>query len=634
MISKRRAPREDAVSLDEAIEYAQEYLLAQQHPEGYWLGELEADVSVTAGYIPLMHFMRGEVDPARRRKVITFVLSKQRPDGSWSSYHGGPGDVNVSVQAYFALKLAGIPADEPRLERARRFILSQGGIARTGVFTKIWLALFGQVEWQDLPTIPPELILLPNWSPFNLYAFASWSRATIVALMVVLSRKPVCNVPASAQVDELWLEPNQHSPAPGKVDKLFSWENFFWQADKLFKLWQRSPWKPGRAAALRLAERWITSHQEADGSWAGIMLPWIYSLFALKSLGYALDHPAIAHGLAGLEDFILEDDTTLRLQPAMSPVWDTAWAVLALRESGLGADHPALQRAGSWLLKQEIRHSGDWQVKNPRLEPGGWAFEFYNNCYPDLDDTPLVARALASVQLSEKDERKKAAAIRRALHWVLGMQSKDGGWAAFDRDNDQEALAHVPFADFMSPLDPTCADVTAHVVEFLGEQGVPLEGALNYLKRTQGRDGAWYGRWGVNYLYGTGLALSSLAAAGEASRQAYIARAAAWLTARQNADGGFGETCRSYDNPTRRGSGPSTASQTAWALLGLLAAEQSEAAEKGISYLLRSQQPDGNWEEEAYTGTGFPRAFYLRYDLYRSYFPLLALARYRKFASG
>jgi squalene-hopene/tetraprenyl-beta-curcumene cyclase len=630
--------KEDQQRIKEAIKKAQDYLLSLQSPEGYWVGELEADASVSAGYIPLMYSMTGRVDPERQRKTITFVKSKQAPDGSWSTYYGGAGDLNVSIQVYFALKVAGISASEPFMQRARDFILGKGGISQANVFTKIWLALFGQYDWRGTPTVPPEIMLLPNWFYLNIYEFASWSRATIVALTVVLTQKPTCRIPESAYVSELYLEPeDQRAYGLGKIDKLLTWKSFFLLMDALFKAWERLPFKPGRRLALRKAEKWIVEHQEADGSWGGIMLPWIYSLFALKSLGYSLDHPVIARGLKGLEGFIVEDASTLRLQPAVSPVWDTAWAIIALRESGLPADHPALIKAAQWLLEQEIGAGGDWKVKNPDTEPGCWAFEFENDLYPDLDDTPVVCRALRKVQLPKEGEEAKAAAIARAVRWTLSMQCSDEGWAAFDLNNDKQILAHVPFADFMTPLDPTCADVTAHVVELLGElhpDDAALSKALSYLKKIQEADGAWYGRWGVNYLYGTGLVLAGLRVAGEDIAQSYIQRATFWLMSQQNPDGGWGETCQSYEDPAHRGIGPSTASQTAWALMGLIATGEtsSPAAQAGIHYLLQTQQEEGSWKEEAYTGTGFPRAFYLRYDLYRIYFPLMALARYRTYS--
>lgn len=645
--------------LAEAIRQAQEYLLARQNEGGWWVGELEADASVAAGYVPLMFLLHGQADPGRTLRAVQYVLGKQNADGSWAAYHGGPGDLGVSIQCYFSLKLSGVPADDPAMQRARAFILANGGICRVNVYTRVWLALFGQYDWRGVPAVPPEIILLPNWAYLNIYEFASWSRATIVALSIVLTLKPVCPLPDHACVDELYAEPPaKRDYSLGKIERLFSWRSAFLIADRLLKLYERLPVKPLRRRALRRTAAWIEAHQEADGSWGGIMLPWIYSLAALKALGYPNDHPVIARGVAGLESFLVEDEEGLRLQPAVSPVWDTAWATVALTQSGLPADHPALRRAASWLLGQEIRTGGDWQVKNPDTEPGCWAFEFENDLYPDLDDTPLVCRALQRVRLPRAGEEAKAEATARALAWIEAMQSRDGGWAAFDRDNNREFLNHIPFADFMSPLDPTCADVTAHIIELYGELGrdsPSLARALAYLARSQEPDGAWYGRWGVNYVYGTGLVLSALGRLAQArspwseplgalpaqdkGKPVQILttdmseRAAAWLVAHQNPDGGWGESCRTYDDPSQRGRGPSTASQTAWALSGLIAAGQgaSPAVRAGIEYLLRTQAADGSWPEEAYTGTGFPRAFYLRYELYPIYFPLLALAQYQTY---
>jgi len=618
-----------------SIKMSRDYLLGIQSPDGYWVGELEADASVAAGYIPFMYYMTGEVDFGKKQKVINYVKNKQREDGSWSTYYDGPGDLSVTVQVYFALKLAGISSEEPFMQRARGFVLDQGGISRANVFTKIWLAVFGQFPWQGTPAMPPEIILLPDWFYVNIYEFASWSRATIVALMVVLTQQPVCPVPETAQLSELYIvNEGIEEKSSGKAGKLLSWKNFFLMMDWLFKKYEKLPFKPGRERVLRRTEKWIVEHQEADGSWGGIMLPWLYSLIALKCLGYTLDHPVIAKGLKGIEDFLVEDDTTLWLQPATSPVWDTAWVTIALRDSGLPADHPALVRAARWLLKEEVRIGGDWQVKNRKTAPGCWSFEFDNDLYPDIDDTAAVPRALLRVIPTTREEAEIKAAAERGLNWVLSMQSSDGGWSAFDVNNNKEILANIPFADFMSPLDPTCSDVTAHVIELMSEvnrDGSSLQRALSYIKAKQEPDGAWYGRWGVNYIYGTGQVLTSLRAAGEDAEQGYIQKAASWLSLHQNEDGGWGETCHTYEDPAYRGTGPSTASQTAWALLGLIAAGKAggREVEKGIKYLLETQQRDGSWQEDAFTGTGFPRAFYLRYDLYRIYFPLMALTQYQ-----
>ena len=639
-IHRKSAVREDSgqISYDtisKAVSRAGEFLLEQQNDQGYWVGELEADVSVSAGYIPLMFYMTGSFDQVRMTKIIDFIRQKQNDDGSWSAFERGPGDISVTVQTYFAIRLSGGTNEESWIARAREFIRAHGGLRRINTITKIWLALFGQIDWQECPAIPPEIMLLPKWFYINLYDFASWSRSTIVALSVLWAMKPTCKVPEFADIRELDIDVERRESDRMEQTGHSGWESFFNLVDRILKQWDKRKITPGRKRALQLAEEWILERQEDDGSWGGIMLPWVYSLFALKSRGYPLDHPAIQKGLAGLEGFVAEDHTSFRLQPATSPVWDTAWAVSALAASGLQADHPALLRAGNWLLDREIRTDGDWKHMAPRLEPGCWSFEFFNNQYPDMDDSAVVPKALGTVRLSPEGESKKKEAISRAAAWVAAMQSDNGGWAAFDKNNYKGALNHVPFADFMTPLDPTCADVSAHAIEFLVE--VPgyqrsIERGVEYLKNTQESDGAWYGRWGVNYLYGTALTLSALRDAGVDPGEECMRRAEGWLIEHQRPDGGWGESCHSYDDPSFRGEGESTASQTAWALIGLLAtaAEGSHQFEEGVAFLLRTQTETGTWNEELYTGTGFPRAFYLHYDMYRSYFPLLALALYLK----
>jgi squalene-hopene/tetraprenyl-beta-curcumene cyclase len=621
-----------------AIRNAQNALLRRQHPDGYWVGTLEADASVGAGYLPLLFFLTGRIPDRQAGGIVNHIFSCQLPDGSWASYYGGPGDLSVSVQTYFALKLAGSRPETPQMRAARAFIHRSGGVQAVNTITRIWLALFGQVSWDSVPTVPPELILLPGWLPVNIYEFASWSRATIVAIMAIIALRPVCPVPVSAALEDIAVNGSGGPAARLRRWGPFTWEAVFLHLDRLFKAWERLAFKPLRRTALQRVEEWILSRQEQDGGWGGILLPWVYSLIALKSLGRSAEDPAIRRGIRGLEDFFVEREGGLLLQPAVSPVWDTAWSVIALRESGLPADHPALRNAARWLLGQEIRHRGDWAVKNPRVNPGCWAFEFVNKNYPDLDDTAVVPRALLRVRLEGGEESRKQEAIRRAAAWIRAMQGRDGGWAAFDRDNDRPILAHVPYGDFMTPLDPASPDVTAHVIEFLSELGgggqAVAEG-LRFLRRRQEPNGAWFGRWGVNYLYGTGLSLAAFQVAGERMEQGYIRKAAGWLEACQNPDGGWGESCITYDDPGLRGRGASTASQTAWALLGLSSAAATEqdrlSAERplarGVEYLLKTQDGDGEWQEREYTGTGFPRAFYLRYDLYRLYFPLLALAR-------
>jgi squalene-hopene/tetraprenyl-beta-curcumene cyclase len=624
--------------LDRAVSLAQAYLLERQHPEGYWLGELEADASVTAGYLPFMHWLGREVSPERKRKAVAHILAQQNADGSWPMYYQGPGDLSVTVQVYFSLKLSGVAADEALMVRAREFVLAKGGVMRVNIITKVWLALFGEFEWEGVPVIPPEIIFFPKWAPFHIYELSSWARATIMTLSILSATRPVRPAPPEARIPELYVEPpelrNYHQwSAPSRL----SWDAFFLALDRLFRLYERLPFKPGRRLALRRVERWVCEHQDRDGSWGGIMLPWIYAIFALKSLGRSDDDPVIARGIAGIDDFIAEDESSLRLQPAVSPVWDTAWAVIALRRSGLPASEPALAKAAEWLLSKETRLPGDWIVKGLKdgaKDTGCWSFEFENRWYPDIDDTALVARALNMVQLAADREPAKAAAIQRAKRWVIGMQSDDGGWAAFDRNNNRSYLEHVPFADFITPLDPTSPDITNHALDLLGDLGdlgAAVREGVEYMKKKQEVDGSWFGRWGVNYIYGTGLVLPSLRSAGEEMGRSYVRRAVDWLKRMQHDDGGWGETCATYHDPSTKGQGPSTASQTAWALMGLVAAGEGgdRCAKAGVDYLLRAQQEDGSWLERDYTGTGFPRAFYLRYELYAVYFPLLALSAFK-----
>ncbi len=622
--------------LKKAIDRAGSYLLSRQSPSGFWRGELEADASVTAGYIPLMHFMGVAVKPERVKRIIQSLRDKQNLDGSWSAYYAGPGDLSVTAQVYFCLKLAGVSAGEGFMLRARDFIRNRGGMMKLNLISRIWFAIFGQFDWKGIPTVPPEIIFLPNWFYFNIYEASSWARETIVALSILTDRKPVSLVPDSARMDELYIEPRSRRQYKiGSAPRFLSWETAFLALDRIFKLYQNNPLKPFRTAALNRSSAWIVDHQEKDGSWGGIMLPWIYSLFALKSLGYDRYNRVISKGLEGIEFFIEETRDSFLMQPALSPVWDTAWSVLALRESGISGEDSRLRQAAKWLVGSEIRVGGDWKIKNPDTQPGCWAFEFENQNYPDLDDTSVVPRALASVRTKNSvDEAAKQASCRRGTRWVLDMQGDDGGWAAFDKNNNKTIFAHIPFSDFITPLDPGSPDVTAHVIELLSQSGsecLPyFQKGLEYLKNSQQEDGSWYGRWGVNYIYGTGLVLACLQAAGEDPDQAYIKKGARWLKEHQNADGGWGESCKSYEDPALRGKGESTASQTAWALIGLIGAGEthSQAARRGIDYLVETQAPNGGWIENHFTGTGFPRAFYLRYGLYKIYFPLMAMAKF------
>lgn len=623
--------------LDRALDRGVEYLMSLQHGDGYWWGELEANVTMASEHLMLEHIL-GIVEPVRTAKIARYLLEHQSADGSFPIYFGGPGDVSVTTEAYVALKLAGFDAASEEMTRAREFVRAHGGIAAARIFTKLWLALFGQFDWDAVPAMPPEAIFFPARFPFNMYEFASWARATMVPILVVRSLKPIF-ASAAVSVDELYVDAADRNQIKfARSASRFSWRNAFLGIDGLLRLHERSPWKPLRRRALAACERWITEHQEADGSWGGIQPPWVYSLIALKALGYENSHPVMASGIAGLlHDFGLETETTFTVQPCVSPVWDTALAVTGLREAGVASDDRRLLRAGEWLLEHEIRATGDWCVKVRGVEPGGWAFEFANDKYPDTDDTAEVLIALRLLDLGSST----ADPARRALHWLAAMQSKCGGWGAFDRDNTRAFVTQIPFADFGATLDPPTEDVTAHIVEALAlfdaaGDGTTRRRALRYLLDTQDDDGAWFGRWGVNYVYGIGAVLPALAAAGEDMRQPRVRRAVEWLVAYQNENGGWGESCASYGDAAWRGRGPSTASQTAWALLAMVAAGETRhrATDRGVRYLIGSQQPDGQWLEDAFTGTGFPRDFMLKYHLYRNYWPLWALGRYRRALRG
>jgi len=601
-------------------------VLGLQHAQGWWQGELETNVTMDAEDLLLREFL-GLHDDKQIDSAARWIRSQQRADGTWANFFGGPGDLSTTVEAYVALRLAGDEPDAPHMRTARGWILAHGGVEATRVFTRIWLALSGQWSWDELPVIPPELIYLPSWFPLNIYDWGCWARQTIVALAVVQSFRPSRPLPFS--IDELrtGLIPDQAATDP--------WARAFTALDKALHRYR--PVKSVRRAALRRCADWIIARQERDGCWGGIQPPWVYSIMALNLLGYDLDHPVLARALAGLDRFTITEDSrqgpVRRLEACQSPVWDTVLVMIALADAGLPPDDPALVNAARWVLGEEIRGPGDWQVRRPDLAPGGWAFEFDNDVYPDTDDTAEVVLALRRVHPVDR------AAIDRGLRWLAGMQSKDGGWGAFDADNTRELVNKLPFCDFGAVIDPPSADVTAHIVEAFAAEGqtdspVVRRGAL-WLLRAQESDGSWFGRWGANYIYGTGAVVPALIAAGVQPSKPAIRRAVAWLESRQNPDGGWGEDLRSYDDPALAGRGTSTASQTAWALLALLAAgeQDSAATGRGIGWLARTQRADGSWDEPQYTGTGFPGDFYINYHLYRLAFPLSALGRYVKATS-
>jgi squalene-hopene/tetraprenyl-beta-curcumene cyclase len=623
-------------SAEQTLAAAVGHLRERQDQQGWWKGELATNVTMDAEDLLLREFL-GLRGATQTEEAARWIRSQQRDDGSWAVYHGGPGDLSTTIEAWVALRLAGEQPDAPHMASAAEFVRAHGGLERSRVFTRVWLAMFGLWSWDELPNLPPELIFLPRWFPLNVYDWACWARQTIVPLTIVCTLRPVRSLPFG--VDELRTGPAtlrpEASPAP-----LRSWGRFFQLTDRVLHAYGRRPLRLLRRAAMRRAAEWILARQEADGCWGGIQPPWVYSLLALHLLGYSLDHPAVRAGIAGLDTFVIREPTTegwvRRLEACQSPVWDTCLALTALLDAGVPADDPAVVRASDWLLGEEIRVRGDWAIRRPQLPAGGWAFEFHNDTYPDTDDTAEVILALRRVGLDDRS------ALDRGVAWLIGMQSKDGGWGAFDADNTRQLCTKLPFCDFGEVIDPPSADVTAHVVEALAAEdladGEACRRGVSWLLAAQEPDGSWFGRWGANYIYGTGGVVPALIAAGVSADSPCIRRAVRWLERHQNDDGGWGEDLRSYEDRAWAGRGSSTASQTAWALLALLAthersdrsatAEWSEAIERGVRWLCATQRSDGSWDEPQFTGTGFPGDFYLNYHLYRQVFPITALGRY------
>ena len=625
-------------ALDQSIESSQDYLLSVQNGEGYWVDELEANVTISAEYIFFMHFT-GRLDPVKQDKVVNYLLHKQREDGSWPLFYGGLCDINSTVESYMALKMAGLPADREEVVRARQAIFANGGIKKTRVFTKMFLAMFGQLSWDDCPAVPVEIILFPNWFPFNIYEISSWSRGTVVPLSVVRSFEPVHELPEGHDVQELFTEKDQDLGFKPNGLPFTNWRDTFIYLDRFIKFVGKFPFKPLRKKALGKVEEWTLRHQEDEGDFAGIQPAMFNALLALHLLSYPKDHPACVKGMEAVDRFMLEKDGRLWMQACVSPLWDTAICANALLDSGLPSDHPALVRAGEWIISKQVTTRGDWKVKNPNAEPGGWAFEFYNELYPDTDDTAEILLFLNRVEIT--DNRWKLSECQRAMDWLLRMQSKSGGWGAFDVDNDKEVLNEVPFADHKALLDPATVDVTSRILWMLAKWGFnkqhpQVKRAIDFVKERQEIDGCWFGRWGVNYIYGTFLALNGLRAIGEDMKDRFSLKAVRWLESHQNEDGGWGETCQSYTEPSLRGRCKSTASQTAWALLGLIAADeaQSSVVERGVAYLIDMQKKSGefsgSWWEDEFTGTGFPIHFFIKYHMYQHFFPLMALSRYRR----
>lgn len=615
-------------AVERSVEAASRALLDIQHPEGYWCGDLTADSTLESDYVLLQLWLyppKGQSwNPPTRALVdrcCQSVLARQLPDGGWNIYPGGPSDVNASVKAYSALKIAGVDPNRPEMLRAKERILQLGGVQACNSYVRINLSLFGLYPRRFVPTVPPEMVLLPG---DILYEMSSWTRTIVVPLSIVQAVGRQRQAPNGITLEEIFLPGKK--PGPSQRDGLAI---LFHHLDKLLKIWERRGPRNLRAKAIREAEHWILDRTRNTEGLGAIYPAMMYQIMALESLGYPPDHPDLVEAIRHFDNLLVQRGDQFFFQPCWSPVWDTAIAAFALGEAGL-ADSVALTRAADWLLTKEIRRKGDWAVKRPNLEPSGWAFEFANEYYPDIDDTAMVLLAFVHAKASDPEAQRRS--IRRAVNWLLGMQSRDGGWAAFDADNDWEILNKIPWADHNAMLDPTCPDITGRVLDALSRYGYrhghpAIDAAVRYLLNCQESDGSWYGRWGVNYIYGSFLAMRGLRATGHPGATSAITRAAEWLRSVQNEDGGWGESCASY-KMNRFVAAPSTASQTAWALLGLAAAGDTRSASfrRGLRFLIETQRPDGTWEEDLATGTGFPNVFFLTYHLYRNYFPLLALA--------
>ena len=654
----------EAPQLEAAINAAVAWLYKQQADDGYWVGMLESNCCMEAEWLLAMHIL--EYEHPRKADIVQTLLNAQRQDGSWEIYYQAPnGDINTTVECYAALRASGMPAEAEPTRKAREWIFSHDGLGTIRVFTRYWLALIGEWPWEKTPCLPPEVIAFPKWFPFNIYHFASWARATLVPLTVLSARRFSRPLPPERRLDELFPDGREqaYTELPRKAG-LLSWPSFFLIADKFLHTYLKLGFNPGREVAIRQCLEWIIRHQDADGAWGGIQPPWIYSLLALHGEGYPLSHPVLAKGLAAIDShWSYERDGALHIQASESPIWDTLLSALAMLDCQyqLRQSEP-MQEAITWVLNQEVVTGGDWQCKLPKVKPGGWAFERANNAYPDIDDTAVALIVLAHLRKQCPEDARFNEPIARAIEWTLALQSHNGGWGAFDKDNDKEILTKIPFCDFGEALDPPSVDVTAHVIEAFGVLGYSashpaIARALAYVRSEQEPEGSWFGRWGVNHIYGTAAVLPALKAIGEDMSTTSVHKAGEWLAAHQNQDGGWGETCASYMDDSLRGTGPSTASQTAWALMALVAVDGHDfdaAIRRGADYLLQQQQ-DGTWDEPYYTGTGFPgygtgaranlqvqemkkrfaqgtelqRGFMINYNMYRHYFPLMALGRVR-----
>jgi squalene-hopene/tetraprenyl-beta-curcumene cyclase len=626
--------------VDAAIAAARDWMLEQQKPDGHWCAELEGDTTLES-YIILVEAFFGRVGTDKTRALARVIRDAALPDGGWSQYLGGPADLSVSCLSYLALKVAGDPADAPHMERARAVILAQGGAVAANTYTRYHFAFFGQLGWSEVPAIPPELLFLPHRAPVSIYDFSSWSRTIFIPLSILWAKKPVVALPAARGAQELFCGAADATRSTGQQADSDLVKNLFRTVDRLLKIAERIPGSSAvRALAIKRASAWIVERLQASDGLSAILPAMANTVLVLKVLGYAEDHPLLAENLRHLDGLLLRDDESggLRVQPCLSPVWDTVLAMSALLQAGASPQSAPMSRAIGWLLDKQTRRPGDWAARNPQ-PPGGWYFEYRNEFYPDVDDTCMALMALSHGGPPELETRR-AQAIGRGLAWMMGMQNSDGGWASFDRDNDKQWLTEVPFADHNAMIDPSTADITGRVLESLARfpgysRAHPaVDRAIGFIRRDQTTEGCWYGRWGVNYLYGTWQVLRGLSCIGEDMQAPYVRRAARWLADRQNGDGGWGESIASYDHPGQKGVGESTPSQTAWAIMGLVAAGETDSAavRRGVAYLVDGQQ-GGTWRQAQWTGTGFPKVFYLNYHFYRHYFPLMALAQYRSAAA-
>jgi squalene-hopene/tetraprenyl-beta-curcumene cyclase len=635
-----------------AIHRSCNYILGRQHSEGYWCGELEADSMLEADYI-FLHTLLESGDPERLKRAFTEMMRYQKEDGSWSLYPGGPGNISLTVKCYFSAKLMNVPAFDARLTLAREWIVANGGVVACNTFTKMYLCALGQYDYDAVPAIPPEIVLFPNWFYFNIYEISAWSRSILVPLAIIYAKKPYKRIPAEHAIDELFVGGRTNANLRLQWDrkKKISWRNFFIAIDRLMHWAEAVHLRPVRRIALKKAEKWMLERLEMSDGLGAIYPAMMNAIIALRCLGYSEDDPQVIRARDEFEKLGIEQEPTpefpypsFRMQPCMSPVWDTGQAIYALGEAGVARNDPRMLKAADWLLSKEVRHKGDWAVKVPKTEPGGWYFEFNNEFYPDTDDTAQVLLGLSRVD--NPRERYQHQVVQRAIDWEFAMQCRNGGWGSFDKDNTKMIFQYIPFADHNAMLDPPTVDITGRMLEMLAAHGYTrsdkrVEKAIQFILSEQEPDGSWFGRWGVNYIYGTFLVLRGLEAIGFDHNEPQVQQAAEWIRMVQNSDGGWGESCGTYDEPDTRGVGVSTPSQTAWAVLGLLAAgdDRSDSVAKGIRWLLKMQGQDGSWDESIgegakregiITGTGFPKVFYLAYTLYRQYFPLMALTAYQR----